>query len=329
MKNNILIIGSGAFGTALSQPLLDNQNNVYFYCKNPEVATRLKNGEHPAFPGVILNKPTNCFTSLKDCFQFEIHYIVIAIPSNSLPEIYDQIKPFLRANMIVINTSKGLRDESDGVWSNLFLKDHLIRDYALIVGPSFADELVLKAKTIINVVAKQKAIAEEIQKIFNNDYFKLIYFGDEYIASLASSFKNSLALALGLLNHYTNHINTQSAYLTIGLQEIQEIMNALTGNQSVRLIDFFGVGDIFLTCTSDLSRNFRFGKSIGEIGFEKTLEQNTGKTIEGLRTLKIIHDYAEKYCLDLPLFEKLYAICYKKADPNHFLDDVWSAMKIN
>ena len=326
MRNNILIIGSGAFGVALSQPLIDNENNVYFYTKKQETIDGLMNGQHRSVPNIKLEKPTKCFSDLKEAFQQNINYLILAIPSAGLPDLYNEIKPFLNENITIVNTSKGLSDQEEGVWSKLFLKDNIVKKYSLIVGPSFADELVKKNKTIINVVSNNREVAKSVQNIFNNNYFKLVYFSDEYLASLASSFKNSLALALGLLNHYSDSINTQSAYLTIGLNEVQTILNRLTNSCEVKILDFFGVGDIFLTCTSDMSRNYRFGKQIGQFGFKEAQKINQNMTIEGVRTLKFIKQYIDEYNLELPLFNCLYQICYENKNPNTFLDYVWEAI---
>ena len=328
MKNkNVLIIGSGAFGVALSQPLIDNSNNVYFYTKKQETINDLMQGKHRSFPNVNLEIPKKCFTDLSEAFNNNIDFLILAIPSSGLSNLYNEIKPFLNKNITIVNTSKGLSDENDGLWSKLFLKDDLIKGYSLIVGPSFATDLVQKNKTIINVVSNDINIANNVKDIFDNDYFKLVFFGDEYLASLASSFKNSLALALGLLNYYTDSINTQSAYLTIGLNEVQRILNQLTNSHDVKILDFFGVGDIFLTCTSDMSRNYRFGRLIAQKGLEFAKQESQNVTVEGVRTLKFIKEYIDKFNLELPLFDCLYQICYENKNPDTFLSCVWN--KIN
>lgn len=328
MKNKILIIGSGAFGTALSQPLIDNHHDVYFYCKNKDNAIDLMKGKHPIFKDIALSSPKQCFTSLSEAFKKEKYdYILLAVPSKSLEDIYNDLKPYLNKDIKIINTSKGLANTEDGTWSSLFLKDNLINSYALIVGPSFADELVQRMKTIINVVSPRDDLNKEVGKLFNNDYFKLIPFKDEFIASLASSFKNSLALALGLLSYYTDSQNTKSAYLTIGISEIQKIIAAINPQETNNLLNFYGIGDIFLTCNSEMSRNYSFGKLIGQVGFKEANIINNGKTVEGIRTLGFVNKIKKIYHLDLPLFDSLYKICFENKDHASFLEDVWQSFK--
>ena len=324
---NILIIGSGAFGTALSQPLIDNNNNVYFYSKNQEVSEQIMNGKHPLFPNIKIKPPKKCFNNYDDAFNNNIDIVLLCAPSKSLISIYEDIKKYLNENIIIINTAKGLNPTSqNGVWSELFGIDET-KKYALIVGPSFAEDVINKHKTIINVVSSSFDVAKYVMSIFNNNYFKLVYFDDENVASLCSSLKNALAIGLGLVSFLDNSMNTHSAFLTIGLSEIQKLISTLTGNNKTQILDFFGVGDIFLTCSSDMSRNYRFGYQLGQFGLKQTIEQLNKQTVEGYRTIEYINKCIETHKINLPLFSSLYEICYKEKDPKIFLDLVWN--KIN
>lgn len=324
---NILIIGSGAFGTALSQPLIDNNNNVYFYSKNYEVSQQIMNGNHPLFPNIKIKPPKKCFDNYDDAFANNIDVVLLCAPSKSLNSIYNDIKKYLNDNITIINTAKGLNPYSEkGVWSDLFGANPT-KKYALIVGPSFAEDVLNKHKTIINVVSSSFDVAKYIISIFNNNYFKLVYFSDENVASLCSSLKNALAIALGLVSFLDSSMNTHSAFLTIGLSEIQKLITTITGNNQNQMLDFFGVGDIFLTCSSDMSRNYRFGYQLGQFGLKQTIKQLNEQTVEGYRTIEYINKCIEEHKMNLPLFSSLYDVCYKEQNPKTFLDLVWN--KIN
>ncbi len=323
---NILIIGSGAFGTALSQPLIENNHNVYFYSKKLNVENDLMNGKHKSFPNSKILAPKMCFNNYEDTFQIKYNVILLCVPSKSLNSIYDEINKFLNSDMIIVNTAKGLNPNSEhGIWSDLFAKNKI--GYALIVGPSFAEDLINRHKTIINIISKSIDISNYICSIFNNSYFKLIYFDNEYIASFVSSFKNSLAIGLGLVTFLDDSINTQTAFLTIGLIEIKKLIYKLTNKNDDELLNFFGVGDVILTCRSDMSRNYKFGYQLGKNGILNTIKNFEGQTVEGFKTIELIHKYIQKYNLELPLFSSLYDICYKYTDPKEFLDIVWNKIK--
>lgn len=325
MMKNVLIIGNGAFGVAISQVLLNNKNcNVFMFSKNPEAATNLLAGSHIAFPDTKLLAPHQCYTDYKLAFENKIDVIILCVPSIAINEIFSSIKPYLKKDMVIINTAKGLNPNNCSVWSELFMKDNLINDYYLMVGPSFASEIVQKNKTIVNIVGKNSTTMTNIEHLFNNDYFKLVYFDDEYTASLVSSFKNSLALGLGLLSHYCSSINTQAAYLIIGLNEIQALTAKITNCQKIRILDFYGVGDIYLTCTSDESRNYQFGVEIGKVGFKAASEALNHQTVEGYRTLKLIKQYLDQYQIESVLFKTLYEICYEDYPADEFVEKVWT-----
>lgn len=324
----VLIIGNGAFGVAMSQILLSNKNcEVFMFSKNLETGKELLQGRHFLFPDKKLTPPHDVYNDYSQVFQNDIEVIVLCVPSIAINTIFDQIKPYLNKKMIIVNTAKGLNPHNQEMWSKLFLQNELVRDYCLMVGPSFASELVEQHKTIVNLVGNNRETIKEIESLFNNDYFKLVYFADEYVASLVSSFKNSLAVGLGLLSVYCSSINTQAAYLIIGINEVQILVSQLSNCREVKILDFFGLGDIYLTCTSDESRNFQYGIKIGTIGVEAANEELNSSTVEGYRTLKLIKEYLDKYKIKSVFFKTLYEICYENRDPNTFVEYIWKNFK--
>ncbi|MDE5617769.1 MAG: NAD(P)-binding domain-containing protein [Ureaplasma sp.] len=324
MKKNILIIGSGMFGMAMSQILIENGHNVYIKTKNVDAINKIMSGKHEGYKNFKLLPPKNCFLNYEDSFNQNIDIVLLCIPSIAVNSTIEEIKPFLRENTIIVNTAKGINPINNTMWSKNFIINGIQLPYALLVGPSFATEIIKKEKTIVNIVSNDDNLNKLLQNIFNNNYFKLIPFNDEYTASLVSSFKNALAVGLGLLNYYTKSFNTLSAFLVIGIEEIQLLISKITNNSQVRILDFFGVGDIYLTCNSDESRNFQFGLSIAENNGIFNIEFDfSNKTVEGYRTIELINSFINKYQLQCPMFKSLYEICYKNKSPNRFIDEVW------
>lgn len=324
----VLIIGNGAFGVAMSQILLSNKNcEVFMFSKNAETGQELLNGRHHLFPDKNLIPPHAVYSDYDKAFNNDINVIVLCVPSIAINDIFTQIKPYLNTKMIIVNTAKGLNPHNQEMWSKLFLQDKLVHDYCLMVGPSFASELVEQNKTIVNLVGNNYETIKEIEKLFNNDYFKLVYFADEYVASLVSSFKNSLAVGLGLLSVYCSSINTQAAYLIIGINEVQNLVSKLSNCGEIKILDFFGLGDIYLTCTSDESRNYQYGIKIGKDGVQNANEELNSSTVEGYRTLKLIKEYLDKYKIKSVFFKTLYEICYEGRNPDTFVEYIWTHFK--
>lgn len=324
----VLIIGNGAFGVAMSQILLSNKNcEVFMFSKNIETGQELLSGKHFLFPNKQLQPPHKVYSVYEDAFKNNIDVIVLCVPSIAINDIFLQIKPYLNNKIVIVNTAKGLNPNNQEMWSKLFLQDNLVHDYCLMVGPSFASELVDKQRTIVNLVGNNLSTIKMVEDLFNNDYFKLIYFSDEYVASLVSSFKNSLAVGLGLLSVYCSSINTQAAYLIIGINEVQFLLSQLTCCRTVKILDFFGLGDIYLTCTSDESRNYQYGIKIGKIGVVAANDELNSSTVEGYRTLKLIKEYIDKYQIESVFFKTLYEICYEGREPKTFVDYIWNHFK--
>ncbi len=325
MKKNILIIGTGMFGIAMSQILIENGHNVYMKAKNSDISNQIMHGKHDGYKNLDLLSPKGCFLDYSVAFEHNIDIILLCIPSIAINPIIEEIKLFLKPNTIIVNAAKGINPINNTIWSKNFEIDGVQLPYALLVGPSFATEIVKKEKTIVNIVSNDNELNKLLQNIFNNNYFKLIPFNDEYTASLVSSFKNALAVGLGLLNYYTKSFNTLSAYLVIGIEEIQLLISKITNSSQVRILDFFGVGDIYLTCNSDESRNFQFGLSIAENnGICNAKKCLSHQTVEGYRTIELINKFINQYNLNCPMFTTLYKICYESYDPNKFIEEIWN-----
>lgn len=321
MNKKVCILGTGAWATALGCCLSSNNLNVYLWGINQSQIDDLNNGFNREFFGnkkLFANvfATNNLELALKDAF-----YILIAVPSTFIINVLDQVKNYLEKakKYIFINVAKGLDEKTNNIWSISIketLKDFNI-ELVTLIGPSFAIDVFDKKPTIVNVISKDIDTAKLVSNIFNLSFFKAIVCDDESGAEVLAALKNLLAIAIGISVEQHNSINTTSALLTEGVSEMQLIAKVMCSKENT-ILQFCGIGDIFLTCTSDKSRNFTFGRNIFKFGVQNVIKENK-LTVEGYKVFPIAKKIIESKNLNAPLFKLIIDVLENKLNPNDFV----------
>lgn len=320
----IVVIGSGSWGTALAQVLADNKEEVIIYgIEKSEIDDINLNHENSKyFEGVELNpnlKATDDITVVKDA-----DIVLLAVPTFAIEGICLQIDPYLKNNIIVVNVSKGFHPETSERMSEVIRrcisKEHLSSVVSLI-GPSHAEEVVIRLLTTIDAVSLKEEDAQVIQRTFSNNYLR-IYTGDDEIGSeLGVAIKNVMAIASGILSGLGYQDNTRAALITRGLQEMIRY-GVFFGGKQQTFMGLTGIGDLIVTCTSIHSRNFEAGYQIGKENDVTNFLKYNKKTVEGVRTAKIVHKVAKKNNIDMPICEEVYQILFEGKEPKTCANDL-------
>lgn len=319
-----VVIGSGSWGTALAQVLSDNKEEVIIYgIEKSEIDDiNLNNENSKYFEGVELNptlKATDDITVVK-----EADIVLLAVPTFAIEGICLQIDPYLKNNVIVVNVSKGFHPETSERMSEVIRrcisKEHLSSVVSLI-GPSHAEEVVIRLLTTIDAVSLNEEDAQTIQRTFSNNYLR-IYTGDDEIGSeLGVAIKNVMAIASGILSGLGYQDNTRAALITRGLQEMIRY-GVFFGGKQQTFMGLTGIGDLIVTCTSIHSRNFEAGYQIGKENDVANFLKYNKKTVEGVRTAKIVHKVAKENNIDMPICEEVYQILFEGKEPKTCANDL-------
>ena len=319
-----VVIGSGSWGTALAQVLADNKEEVIIYgIEKSEIDDINLNHENSKyFEGVELNpnlKATDDITVVKDA-----DIVLFAVPTFAIEGICLQIDPYLKNNIIVVNVSKGFHPETSERMSEVIRrcisKEHLSSVVSLI-GPSHAEEVVIRLLTTIDAVSLKEEDAQAIQRTFSNNYLR-IYTGDDEIGSeLGVAIKNVMAIASGILSGLGYQDNTRAALITRGLQEMIRY-GVFFGGKQQTFMGLTGIGDLIVTCTSIHSRNFEAGYQIGKENDVTNFLKYNKKTVEGVRTAKIVHKVAKENNIDMPICEEVYQILFEGKEPKTCANDL-------
>lgn len=325
INNRICILGTGAWATALGLRLSLNGNTVFLWGIDNNEVNDINSGYNKKYFGESkfassLSATINLNTAIGDA-----KYIIFAVPSDALKEVLSKVKEVVskKANVIFVNVIKGLDSNTNDILSKTIKSE--LKNYSgklvTLCGPSFAIDVFEQKPTIINASGKNFNAVKSVCEIFNSDVFKIIPCNDEVGLQVFSSLKNLLAIAVGIAEENHNSINTISAMLTMGIEEMQDIAKHMGANKKT-MISFCGIGDIFLTCTSDKSRNFTFGREVYKYGFEKAIKNNK-KTVEGFKVYKIVDSIIKQHNINSPVFSSIIDVLDGKLPPEKFTERCW------
>ncbi len=322
----ISIIGSGSWGTALAQTLVDNHHEVVLWGKEEAEVNDINNNHKNSkyFPNVDLNENLCATTNLNDIIKSDI--VLLAVPVMAIESVCQLVATVLDKKTIIVNVAKGFHpvtlERLSNVIKRCFGKDKL-QDVVSLIGPSHAEEVVLRLLTTVNAVCENEESAKVVQEVFSNTYFR-VYRGSDVIGSeIGVAIKNVMAIASGILNGLGQGDNARAALMTRGLAEMARF-GMHFGGKAETYLGLTGVGDLIVTCTSEHSRNFQAGCIIGkENGAVKFLKENQ-KTVEGVKSAKSVYEMAVQNNINMPITQEVYRILYENKKPSDAIESLMS-----
>lgn len=319
----IRILGTGSWGTALAQVAVDNGNDVVMWGINEKQVEDIEVHHHNSvFFETEISHKIHASTDL-DCIR-DADILLAAVPTMALEEVLTKAAAVMDHPVIIINVAKGFHpvthERLSVVIEHIFPKEKRSAIVSLI-GPSHAEEVILRQLTVINAVSQDESNAEKVQYIFSNDYFRVYRNNDVIGAETGVALKNVMAIASGILEGFGQGDNARAALMTRGLAEMTRYGIA-QGGRPETFLGLDGVGDLIVTCTSQHSRNFMAGYQIGKDGTaERFMKENT-KTVEGIYACKVVHEEALKQGIDMPITNEVYAVLYQGKDPVEAVKDL-------
>ena len=310
----IAILGTGAYGLALSTVMYQNNNEITMWSKLKEEVEDLNKNRKSASLNIEIPKDIIITNNLKECIK-DKDIIFIAVPTQYINDLAKELKKYIKKNQHICIASKGIEN---GTY--LFIND-ILRKYikenniAAISGPSFAIDIVNKDLIGLSLGCTSKKTATLIKKCLENDYVRLRYTRDIKGIEICGAIKNVIAIASGILDGMGLSESTKAMFITESLHDIKQLIKILGGSKKI-ITSYAGIGDLLLTCTSYKSRNFKLGYMIGKMEDKSVIsEYISNNTIEGLYTLKSIYGLLNKKSEKLPIITLIYNIIYNGEDP--------------
>lgn len=319
---HVCVLGGGSFGTALANIVASNGHNTRLWMRDESRARHCQETRENTFylPGHQLHDSlvisSNLEASLARC-----NIIVLAIPSQSFREVAKKISSIIPSGATVISTTKGIEQDSFSLMSEVLEQELSDAKVGALSGPNFAAEIINNQYTGSVIASSHCDVTSAVQEVFSSATFKVYRNKDIYGVELGGALKNIYAIVTGMAAALGCKQNTQAMLLTRSLAEMSRLATAL-GADSKTFLGLSGVGDLILTCSSNLSRNYRLGYAVGKGSSLTSAMSDIGQAVEGVPTLKIVKQKSDDLDIYMPLVDGLHAVLFEGQQLNSVIHNL-------
>jgi len=310
-KAKVAVLGGGSFGTALANIAAENGYETWLWLRDAaraeEIRTLRENTQY--LPGCRLADNLEPTTDLAACVE-DAQVILVAVPSKGVREVVRQVKDCIRPEQLLVSTTKGIEPGTFKLMSQILREEIPSAAIGVLSGPNLAKEIGRRALTATVIASPDPQVRSRVQEVLGCSYFRVYANSDMYGVELAGALKNIYAIISGLAAAMGMGENTKAMLITRSLAEMSRFAVCLGANP-MTFLGLAGVGDLIVTCTSPLSRNYRVGYAIGQGETLEAAVASLGEVAEGINTLKLVRDKAQEMQITMPLVEGLYAILHE------------------
>ena len=254
------------------------------------------------------------FSSIEHAIRY-VETIIIAVPSSAIRQLFNEI---FRVKKNIVNicwATKGIELNSclftHAICEEIFGKNQKM---AVISGPSFAIEVAEKKPTALTVASNSTKLAEKIAASLSNENFRAYTSEDMIGVGIGGTVKNIIAIGAGISDGLNLGENAKIALINRGLKEMQRLGIAL-GADKETFLGLSGVGDLFLTCTSNLSRNRMFGLAVANGTTVNDHKEKNDHIVEGIDATSAVYKLSSRMGISMPICETIYEILFENLKP--------------
>lgn len=307
----IAILGSGSWGTALGVLLARKGFDILLLGHSSEQVEfmRMHRENSQYLPGFAL--PSNLIVGMLDDTPQDADFYILSVPSSALEEVATR---YLPPNSNVLIATKGIQPVTGELLHSVVERVALPSAVAAISGPNLAVEITQGVPTATVIASKDTAFAERLAGIFNCSALRAYVSHDIEGTELSGALKNVLAISAGMSDGLGFGDNTKGALVARGLLEMTRF-GLKSGAQVTTFFGIAGVGDLFATANSKLSRNYRVGYGLGQGRRLEEILEELGQVAEGVPTAEAVVNLCRLYQIELPIFEMTNAVIRGRMSP--------------
>jgi len=321
----ISIIGDGGMATVMAMLLCDKgiATRIWGYDRQ-QLAEIERNYENKKFlPGYKLPDAL-VFESEDQNIMTGADLIVSAVPCQFMRSIWRRLGSYVPREIPIVSVTKGVENDT------LLRPTQIIADvlgekqaarYAVLSGPTIADELARKLPATACAACSDESLARDIQHTFNCSWLRVYTNTDIVGVELAAACKNIIAIAAGIIDGVGAGDNTKAALLTRGLAEITRLGVAM-GARPQTFAGLAGLGDLVTTCISPKGRNRSFGERVGKGQTPEQAQDATESVVEGIATCRSVVALAGKHNVEMPITQAVYEVLFKNKPVQAAISDL-------
>lgn len=316
----VAILGAGSWGTALAILLARQGHEVRLWARTAERAQLLQqHRHHPRFPQILF--PDSLLVTNDPALTEDAQLIFLALPTQSIREVLRAYHFTLPAP--IVNTAKGIEQETLLRISELLQEVAGIEPerYAVLSGPSHAEEVVAGRPTAVVVASVSPELARLVQRVMSSPHFRVYTSLDVVGVELGGALKNVIAIAAGIVDGLGLGHNAKAALITRGLAEMQRLGRAF-GADPKTFAGLSGLGDLVVTCTSPYSRNRAVGERLARGESLEHIMRSMSMVAEGVPTTKAAYTLSQRSGVEMPITAQMYAVLFRGKAPQHALTEL-------
>ena len=311
-------LGMGAWGYCLASLLASKEDfNVVCWTTKPELAAHLnQTREHPLLPGHHSTGHLHFTTDMAHVLD-QADMIVESVTSAGLRSVFEQVRALGLPSCPVVITSKGIEQDTGRILPEVaaeVLGENFRHLIGFLSGPSFAQEVIRGLPTSVVGTGFNLETIQQVCETFTTPTFRIYPNTDILGVAFGGALKNIIGIACGISDGLGLGCSSKAALMTRGLHEIRKLAIAY-GCKPETINGLAGMGDLCVTCSSTMSRNFRFGALLAQGLSAEEAQKKIGMVVEGAYTCISALQLGQKQQVSLPIAETVYQIMYQKMQP--------------
>jgi glycerol-3-phosphate dehydrogenase (NAD(P)+) len=319
MAEEVSVIGSGSWATAIAKILSENGHNVHWWVRNEETAAHIRNFRHnPKYLSMVeFDMPAgNITTDLSQALKAS-RWIVFAVPSYYFADVLKCVSPEELRNKKFISAIKGIIQDG-----NLLISQFIHQQYGVdldnisnVSGPCHAEEVAAEKQSYLTFASPNEDLAKHAADLFSNRFIKTSWCSDLRGTEYAAVLKNVYALATGISIGLGYGDNFRAVLVSKAMQEMQHFLHeVLKGDRDVLTSPY--LGDTLVTAYSQHSRNRSFGLMIGRGYTVNAAKLELNMVAEGYYSTKSLTAIAREHKIQMPILEAVYNMLYENISPS-------------
>jgi glycerol-3-phosphate dehydrogenase (NAD(P)+) len=311
----IAVIGAGSWGTTLACILAEKGHDVSLWVHEEGLVEEITRSRVNSvyLPGIPIPSGILISHNMEEVTK-EVQYVLSVVPTQYTRTVFQQALPCLNRDVHIVSASKGI-ENGTLLTVSAILKEASGREISVLSGPSFAREVIKKLPTAVTIASANQEEGLMLQDLFNTDYFRVYTHDDVIGVEIGGALKNVIAIASGISDALKLGFSARSALITRGLAEITRLGVAM-GAKERTFGGLSGLGDLVLTCTGPLSRNYTVGYKLGEGQKLKDILSDMSMVAEGVATSGAAYELSKRYGVEMPIVNQIYRVINEGKNPS-------------
>lgn len=310
-------LGAGAWGYCLANILAGQGHTVRSWTTKKDLADKLNQDKrHPHLPAFKHKGDLHFSTDLREVLE-GAELLAESVTSAGIRPVFEKVKQLGIPQCPIVITSKGIEQNSGLILPEVVLEvlgEQVKGQIGILSGPGYAEEVIRGLPTSIVASAYDPQVAKLICEAFTNMTFRVYPNADIRGVAFGGALKNIIAIACGVAEGLHLGSSAKAALITRGLHEIRKLAVA-QGCSADTINGLSGMGDLCMTCSSTISRNFRFGQLLAQGKSPDQSKTQINMVVEGAYTAVSALQLSQKENIPMPITETIYQIIYEGLSP--------------